>query len=139
VVLATDPDPDGEAVAWHLRQALGPYLGDCRRITFAEISGEVRVWIAPHPSTLFPLSVRLWISLPAHIPVLIFFGGGFCAFRWPRLMHLFTEVRLARFPIGKLSQGASLASAYTAALRQTCPPLEIQIPITPQSHQKRKF
>ena len=36
VYLATDPDREGEAIAWHLADAL--HLGDARRVTYTEIT-----------------------------------------------------------------------------------------------------
>ena len=39
VVLATDPDREGEAIAWHLQEALG--LGKADRTTFNEITEKV--------------------------------------------------------------------------------------------------
>ena len=36
VILATDPDREGEAIAWHIKQALG--LKDCKRVAFQEIT-----------------------------------------------------------------------------------------------------
>lgn len=38
VVLATDPDREGEAIAWHLKQVLG--LKDADRVTYQEISAK---------------------------------------------------------------------------------------------------
>ena len=40
VLLATDPDREGEAIAWHIAEILVPILGDkpCRRVTFNAIT-----------------------------------------------------------------------------------------------------
>lgn len=38
VLLATDPDREGEAISWHLAQILSLDLNDCNRITFNEIT-----------------------------------------------------------------------------------------------------
>ena len=40
VYLASDPDREGEAIAWHLREVLGPTAGDkpFRRVTYNEIT-----------------------------------------------------------------------------------------------------
>jgi DNA topoisomerase-1 len=42
VYLATDPDREGEAIAWHVAEAIKPALRgkDTRRVTFHEITGE---------------------------------------------------------------------------------------------------
>lgn len=38
VLLATDPDREGEAISWHLAHILGLDLEDCDRVTFNEIT-----------------------------------------------------------------------------------------------------
>ncbi len=38
VILATDPDREGEAISWHLAQLLKTDLNDCNRVTFNEIT-----------------------------------------------------------------------------------------------------
>lgn len=38
VLLATDPDREGEAISWHLARALAPYNSDIKRIEFNEIT-----------------------------------------------------------------------------------------------------
>ena len=40
IYLASDPDREGEAIAWHLREVLGPVAGDkpFRRVTYNEIT-----------------------------------------------------------------------------------------------------
>lgn len=39
VLLATDPDREGEAISWHLSNALSPKNGNIKRIEFNEITG----------------------------------------------------------------------------------------------------
>ncbi len=38
VLLATDPDREGEAISWHLANILGLNIEDCNRVTFNEIT-----------------------------------------------------------------------------------------------------
>ena len=47
VYLATDPDREGEAIAWHLREALD--LGNAKRIEFNEITKNAIVHALEHP------------------------------------------------------------------------------------------
>ncbi len=47
VVLATDPDREGEAIAWHIKEALG--LDDPKRIVFNEITKEAVQEAIKHP------------------------------------------------------------------------------------------
>src|SRR3989338_1268360 len=47
VILATDPDREGEAIAWHLTQALG--LGSSKRIVFHEITEHAVEEALAHP------------------------------------------------------------------------------------------
>ncbi len=41
VYLATDPDREGEAISWHLKELLGLQEGKARRVTFNEITKRV--------------------------------------------------------------------------------------------------
>ena len=50
VYLATDPDREGEAIAWHLREALN--LGDAERIEFHEITRSAVTHALAHPRKL---------------------------------------------------------------------------------------
>ncbi len=50
VYLAMDPDREGEAIAWHLVEALG--LKDARRIEFNEITKDAVVRALEHPGTI---------------------------------------------------------------------------------------
>ncbi len=47
VYLATDPDREGEAIAWHIKEACG--LGDPKRIVFHEITEEAVKEALQHP------------------------------------------------------------------------------------------
>ncbi len=54
VLLATDPDREGEAISWHLANILGLDPAAPNRVTFDEITKRAsrRVWPIPVPSTL---------------------------------------------------------------------------------------
>jgi DNA topoisomerase-1 len=54
VLLATDPDREGEAIAWHLAQALRLAKARYRRITFHEISRRAIQDALAHPRDLDP-------------------------------------------------------------------------------------
>lgn len=47
VILATDPDREGEAIAWHIKEACG--LKDAERVTFNEITKEAIIEALKHP------------------------------------------------------------------------------------------
>ena len=53
VLLATDPDREGEAISWHLANLLGIDPAQPNRVTFDEITkrGSRRAWPIPAPST----------------------------------------------------------------------------------------
>jgi len=50
VVLATDPDREGEAIAWHIKEAIG--LKDPKRIVFHEITPEAVQEAIQHPRSI---------------------------------------------------------------------------------------
>ncbi|MDB5266201.1 MAG: topoisomerase topoisomerase protein [Parcubacteria group bacterium] len=50
VILATDPDREGEAIAWHIKEAIG--LKDPKRIVFHEITKEAVEEALKHPRTI---------------------------------------------------------------------------------------
>ncbi len=54
VLLATDPDREGEAISWHLAHALGLSQEDPQRITFHEITRDAvrRALVEPRPIDL---------------------------------------------------------------------------------------
>ena len=49
VILATDPDREGEAIAWHIAEALGLKSGKTKRISFHEITKEAVEEAMRHP------------------------------------------------------------------------------------------
>lgn len=49
VLLATDPDREGEAISWHLANALGPKNDNIRRIEFNEITEPAILEAVKHP------------------------------------------------------------------------------------------
>lgn len=53
VLLAADPDREGEAIAWHLKEYLGPdYVGDNCRVEFNEITKDTIVDAVKHPRAI---------------------------------------------------------------------------------------
>ncbi len=52
VLVATDPDREGEAIAWHLAHILGLDLKDPFRVTFNEITKEAVKKAVNHPRTV---------------------------------------------------------------------------------------
>ncbi len=49
VLLATDPDREGEAISWHLKESLGIKEDDYQRVTFNEITKGVVLDAVAHP------------------------------------------------------------------------------------------
>ncbi|MFA7286375.1 MAG: type I DNA topoisomerase [Patescibacteria group bacterium] len=52
VILATDEDREGEAIAWHLKEALGLTNENSQRIAFHEITDEAIAEALEHPRTI---------------------------------------------------------------------------------------
>ena len=52
VLLAPDPDREGEAIAWHLKEALGLDDKDIRRVTFNEITKKAVQAAFANPGTI---------------------------------------------------------------------------------------
>ena len=49
IVLATDPDREGEAIAWHIAQVIGPEQSQIKRIVFNEVTEEAVQKAIKHP------------------------------------------------------------------------------------------
>ena len=52
VILATDPDREGEAIAWHLAQVLGLDIETTKRLEFHEITRDSILAAMAHPRTI---------------------------------------------------------------------------------------
>ena len=52
VLLATDPDREGEAIAWHLADVLGLSLEEENRITFNEVTKNAVLEAISHPTKI---------------------------------------------------------------------------------------
>jgi DNA topoisomerase-1 len=52
VYLATDLDREGEAIAWHLREAIGDQVSEYKRVVFNEITKKAITEAFEHPSEL---------------------------------------------------------------------------------------
>lgn len=52
VLLATDPDREGEAISWHLANSLSKYCDDIKRIEFNEITKPAILEAIEHPRDL---------------------------------------------------------------------------------------
>lgn len=49
IILATDPDREGEAIAWHLLEECGFKKGDTQRVTYHEITKDAILKALEHP------------------------------------------------------------------------------------------
>lgn len=58
VLLATDPDREGEAISWHLARALGEVNSKIKRIEFNEITKDAVVDAVAHPREIDLLRVN---------------------------------------------------------------------------------
>jgi len=52
VILATDPDREGEAIAWHLAKVLNLDIAKTKRLEFHEITRESITYAIEHPRTI---------------------------------------------------------------------------------------
>jgi DNA topoisomerase-1 len=58
ILLATDPDREGEAISWHLQNALSPMNSDIQRIEFNEITEQAVLDAISHPRAIDQLKVN---------------------------------------------------------------------------------
>ncbi|MDH4261925.1 MAG: type I DNA topoisomerase [Spirochaetia bacterium] len=58
ILLATDPDREGEAISWHLQNALSPMNDDIQRIEFNEITQQAVLDAIAHPRAIDLLKVN---------------------------------------------------------------------------------
>lgn len=58
ILLATDPDREGEAISWHLQNALSPMNNNIQRIEFNEITQQAVLEAIEHPRSIDLLKVN---------------------------------------------------------------------------------
>jgi DNA topoisomerase-1 len=58
ILLATDPDREGEAISWHLKNALSAVNSDIKRIEFNEITEQAVLDAISHPRAIDQLRVN---------------------------------------------------------------------------------
>lgn len=82
VVLATDPDREGEAIAWHLKEAIG--LKNPKRIVFHEITKEAVQEAMTHPRQI---DDNLKVAQEARRVLDRLFGYDLSALVWTKLRY----------------------------------------------------
>jgi len=82
VVLATDPDREGEAIAWHLQQALK--LKSPKRVTFNEITKEAVQEAMEHPRKI---DTNLRVAQEARRVLDRLFGYDLSALIWQKVRY----------------------------------------------------
>lgn len=82
VLLATDPDREGEAIAWHLKEAVG--LKDAKRIVFNEITKEAIQEAINHPR---PIDDDLKQAQEARRVLDRLFGYGLSGLIWKKVRY----------------------------------------------------
>ena len=99
ILLASDPDREGEAIAWHLQQYLGVNNPDCR-IRFNEITGE---------------AVKKAVQQPAKIDI-----DKVEAQQARRILDRLVGYKLSPLLWKKLKKGLSAGRVQTVAVRLIC-------------------
>jgi DNA topoisomerase-1 len=82
VLLATDPDREGEAIAWHLQEAVG--LKNAKRIVFNEITKEAIQEAINHPR---PIDLDLKQAQEARRVLDRLFGYGLSGLIWKKVRY----------------------------------------------------
>jgi len=82
VLLATDPDREGEAIAWHLQQALK--LKNPKRVAFHEITKEAVQEAIKHPRTI---DTNLRVAQEARRVLDRLFGYDLSALIWQKVRY----------------------------------------------------
>ena len=100
VYLATDPDREGEAIAWHLAQATDAYQKPLHRVVFHEITPEAVTEAIAHPRQIDP---NLVDAQQARRVLDRLVGYGVSPLLWK-----------------KVKRGLSAGRVQTAALRIVC-------------------
>jgi DNA topoisomerase-1 len=97
VFLATDPDREGEAIAWHLREAAGLHLLPLHRVVFHEITPEAIKEAFQHPRDI---DMKLVDAQQAR-----------------RVLDRLVGYRLSPFLWSKVRRGLSAGRVQSVALR----------------------
>ncbi len=82
VILATDPDREGEAIAWHIAEAIG--LKNPKRVTFNEITKEAVQEAIKHPR---PIDKNLKIAQEARRVLDRLFGYDLSGLIWKKVRY----------------------------------------------------
>lgn len=97
VLLATDPDREGEAISWHLAQILSLDLNECNRVTFNEITES---------------GIKAGISAPRRLNLDLV-----DAQQARRILDRIVGYKLSPFLWKKVKSGLSAGRVQTVALR----------------------
>ncbi len=84
VLLATDPDREGEAIAWHIAEALGLQKSKLKRIVFHEITKDAVREAMTHPR---PIDENLRRAQEARRVLDRLFGYGLSGLIWQKLRY----------------------------------------------------
>ena len=100
VLLAADPDREGEAISWHLAYILGLDVNDCNRVTFNEITQT---------------GLDKGIAAPRKIDLNLV-NSQQCR----RILDRIVGYRLSPFVSSKIRRGLSAGRVQSVALRMIC-------------------
>jgi DNA topoisomerase-1 len=100
IYLAPDPDREGEAIAWHIAEVLGPVDGQLRRVTFNEITQSAVLRALETPGTIDQRKVD--------------------AQQARRILDRLMGFRLSPLLWDKVKQGLSAGRVQSVALKMVC-------------------